>query len=384
MKFFPLIWANLTRRKVRTLFTLLSVLVAFVLFGILGAVRQAFEGGVDLAGADRLVTMNKISLINPMPINYADRIAAIPGVAEVSWQEWVGGYYQDPKQPIIAFGVGAQSYLDIHPEMKLPADQQQTWLKDKRGAIIGQTLARQYHWKVGEHIPLRSNIWRDKQGNSTWDVVIDGVYSMSNGGQDNMLLMHYTYLDDARAFRNDTVGMFILKIADPAHSAQIAEQVDRLFANSPNETKTSTEKAFVQSFAAQFGDIGKIVTGIVAAVFFSMLLVTANTMAQSIRERTSELAVLKALGFGNSGIAMMVLAEALLVTLLGGAIGLGTAWLLVQGLSTKLIAFLPGFFLPVTTLVLGVFCMLGMGLLAGALPAVQALKLQVATALRRA
>jgi putative ABC transport system permease protein len=381
MKYLPLIWANLMRRKARTLFTLLSVLAAFLLFGVLGAVRQAFTGGVELAGADRLVTMNKISLVNSMPMSYGDRIATVPGVAEVSYQDWVGAYFQDPKQPIVAFGVDAKSYLDIHPDMHLPPAQMQAWLDDRQGVIIGATLAKQYGWKPGDHFPLRSNIWRDKQGNSTWDVNVDGIYT---GGQDNILFMHYKYLDDPRAFRQNQVGMFILKVADPTNSGKIATQVDQLFANSESETKTSTEKAFLQGFAAQLGDIGKIVTGIVTAVLFSMLLVTANTMAQSIRERTSELAVLKALGFGERGIALMVLAESLLVTAIGGVLGLLLALLLVSGVSTKLIAFLPGFSLPVASIALGIILMLLLGLLAGLLPASQAMRLQVAAALRRA
>lgn len=384
MKYLPLIWANLMRRKARTLFTVLSVLVAFVLFGVLGAVRQAFTGSVNLAGVDRLVTMNRISLINPLPISYGDRIATVPDVAEVTYQEWVGGYYQDPRQPIIAMAVEPASYLDVYPEMRLPSGAREAWIADKQGVIIGSTLAKQYNWKAGDHIPLRSNIWRDKAGNSTWDVTVDAVYTVAEGGQDNMMLMHYKYLDDVRAFRNNMVGLYIFKVSDPSRSPQIAEQIDQTFANSPYESKTSPEKAFIQGFAAQFGDIGKIVVGIVAAVFFSMLLVTANTMAQSIRERVSELAVLKALGFTRHSVAIMVQCESLLVTMLGGGLGLAIARLLVGGVSTKLIAFLPGFFLPATTFAIGIICMLLMGVLAGALPAVQAMRLQVAVALRRA
>jgi putative ABC transport system permease protein len=380
MKFLALIWANLMRRKVRTLFTLLSVLTAFVLFGVLGAVRHAFTGGVQLAGADRLVTMNRIGLIESMPINYTDRIARVPGVAEVSWQEWVGGYYQDPRQPITAFAVDAPSYLDIHQDMHLPSAQKQAWLKDRRGVLIGDVLAREYGWKVGDHFPLRSNIWRDDKGNSTWDVNVDGIYS---GDQNDMLLMHYKYLDDTRAFRKEQVGMFILKVADPNHAGEIAGHVDQLFANSDAETKTSTEKAFLQSFAAQLGNIGDIVTGIVAAVLFSMLLVTANTMAQSIRERTSELAVLKALGFTHTGIAYMVLAESLLVTVIGGALGLALAYFVARGIGSHL-QFLPDFRLPVSSILTGILYMLLLGLLAGLLPASKAMRLQVADALRRA
>ena len=239
MKYLPLIWANLMRRKVRTVFTLLSVFIAFMLFAVLGAVNQAFTGGVDLAGANRLVVTNRIGLINSMPINYSDRIATVPGVSQVTWQEWVGGYFQDPRQPITAFGVDEKTYLDVHDDMHLPPDQVQTWLNDRQGVLIGPAVAKRYNLKVGQHIPLRSNIWRDKQGNSTWDVNVDGIYS---GAQEDLLLMHYKYLDDTRAFRNNQVGMFLLKIADPEHAGGIAKQVDDMFANSDAETKTRSEE----------------------------------------------------------------------------------------------------------------------------------------------
>ncbi|HEX2667661.1 MAG TPA: ABC transporter permease [Gammaproteobacteria bacterium] len=380
MKYLPLVWANLMRRKVRTVFTLLSVFIAFMLFAVLGAVDQAFTGGVELAGADRLMVMNKTGLINSMPVNYVDRIAKVPGVAAVTLQDWVGAYYQDPRQPITGFAVDAPSFLEVHSDMQLPPGQAQAWLADRTGVIVGQILAKRYGWKAGDHFPLRSNIWRDKDGKSTWDVTVDGVYS---GGQEDLLLMHYKYLDDARAFRNNQANMFVLKVADPARSGAIARDVDQLFANSAAESKTQTEKAFLQSFAAMLGNIGKIVTGIVSAVLFSMLLVTANTMAQSIRERVSELAVLKALGFSRRGVGLMVLGESLLVTVLGGALGLFLGSGFARGIGSKL-PFLQNFHTPPASIALGILLMLLLGLLAGLLPAVQAMRLQVATALRRA
>jgi putative ABC transport system permease protein len=380
MKYFPLIWANLMRRKVRTTFTLLSVFIAFMLFAVLGAVDQAFTGGVNLADADRLVVTNRVGLINSMPINYTDRIATVPGVGAITWQEWVGAYFQDPRQPITGFGVDENSFLNVHDDMQVPPDQAQAWVKDRQGVLIGETVAKHYGWKVGDHFPLRSNIWRDKQGNSTWDVTVDGIY---HGGPGDELLMHYKYLDDTRAFRNNQVGMFMLKISNPEKGAAISQQIDQMFANSDAETKTSTEKAFVQGFAAMLGNIGKIVTGIVTAVLFSMLLVIANTMAQSIRERTSELAVLKALGFSRRGVGFMVLAESLLVTALGGVLGLVLGAGMAGGIGSKL-PFVQDFHTPPPTLGLGVLLMLALGLLAGLLPAIQAMRLQVATALRRA
>jgi putative ABC transport system permease protein len=380
MKYLPLIWANLMRRKVRTIFTLLSVFIAFMLFAVLGAVNQAFTGGVNLADANRLVVTNRVGLINSMPINYADRIATVPGVGAITWQEWVGAYFQDPRQPITGFGVDENSFLNVHDDMQVPPNQAQAWLKDRQGVLIGETVAKHYGWKVGDHFPLRSNIWRDKQGNSTWDVTVDGIY---RGGPGDELLMHYKYLDDTRAFRNNQVGMFMLKISNPEKGAAISEQIDQMFANSDAETKTSTEKAFVQGFAAMLGNIGKIVTGIVSAVLFSMLLVIANTMAQSIRERTSELAVLKALGFSRRGVGFMVLAESLLVTALGGLLGLLLGAGMAGGIGSKL-PFVQDFHTPPPTMAFGILLMVTLGLLAGLLPAIQAMRLQVATALRRA
>ncbi|HEY3858964.1 MAG TPA: ABC transporter permease [Gammaproteobacteria bacterium] len=380
MRYLPLIWANLMRRKVRTIFTLLSVFIAFMLFAVLGAVNQAFTGGVNLADANRLVVTNRVGLINSMPINYADRIATVPGVGAITWQEWVGAYFQDPRQPITGFGVDEDSFLNVHDDMQVPPDQAQAWLKDRQGVLIGETVAKHYGWKVGDHFPLRSNIWRDKQGNSTWDVTVDGIY---RGGPGDELLMHYKYLDDTRAFRNNQVGMFMLKISNPEKGAAISEQIDQMFANSDAETKTSTEKAFVQGFAAMLGNIGKIVTGIVSAVLFSMLLVIANTMAQSIRERTSELAVLKALGFSRRGVGFMVLAESLLVTALGGLLGLLLGAGVAGGIGSKL-PFVQDFHTPPPTMAFGILLMVTLGLLAGLLPAIQAMRLQVATALRRA
>lgn len=380
MKYLPLIWANLMRRKVRTVFTILSVFIAFMLFGLLGAVDHAFTGGVELAGADRLMVMNKVGLIDAMPLGYEDRIASVPGVAVVTLQDWAGAYFQDPRQQITGFAVDPPSFLDVHQEMQLPPAQRQTWLDDKTGVIIGAALVKKYHWKVGDRVPLRSNIWRDKEGNSTWDVNVDGVYT---GGEDDFLLMHYKYLNDKRTFRNNQVNMFVLRVSDPSRLGAISSDIDALFANSDAETKTQTEKAFLQGFAAQLGNIGKIVTGIVTAVLFSMLLVIANTMAQSIRERTSELAVLKALGFSRRGIGSMVLGESLLVTVLGGLLGLGFGAMVAGGLGASL-PFLQDFHTPPASLGVGILLMLLLGFLAGLMPAAQAMRLQVAAALRRA
>lgn len=386
MKYLPIVWSNLKRKWARTLFTLLSVLVAFLLFGLLMTMRQAFTAGVSLEGQNRLVTMSNISLTQSLPLAYLNRIQTVKGVREVSYEDWFGGYYQDPRRPVFSFAVDAQTFLDLYSEYQVPAQQKRHWLKDRTGALVGAGLAKQYGWKVGDRIPLQSNIWRHENGDNTWDVTIDGIYetSQANSGAANQLYLHYKYFNEGRSFANDSISIYILGIADPDRAAQIAEQVDALFANSPRETKTSTEKAFTQSFAAQFGDIGAIVTAIVGAVFFSMLLVTVNTMAQSVRERTSELAVLKALGFSRGRIVTMVLSESLLITAAGGLLGLGAAKLVTSGLSTRLNEFLPGFNLPTETVLIGLGLIAALGLLAGALPAVRSLRLNAAAALQRA
>lgn len=382
MKYLPLLWANLTRHKTRLVFTLLSVIFAFLLFGMLVAVRQAFTLGANYAGANRLLTMSAVSLTVSLPIGYANRIARVKGVERVDPQDWVGGYYQNPRNPIFAMAVRTHDFFKVYPEYSIPAAEKQAWLADKRGVIVGAALAKAYGWKVGQQVPLRSNIWRDKHGGNTWDVTVDGIYTSSQKGGDSQLFMHYQYLDDARAFANNTVSWFVLQIANPAQAGEVAKAVDALFANSPNETRTSTEKAFVSNFAAQFGDIGTIVTAVMAVVLFTMLLVTVNTMAQSVRERTAELAVFKALGFGNTRLIGLVLAESLVLTIVGGIIGLALSYAVIGAIPGTLLQFLPGLYLPAQGAVLGVVLMLLLGVLAAILPISRAVRLQVVAALR--
>jgi putative ABC transport system permease protein len=253
--------------------------------------------------------------------------------------------------------------------------------------IVGTALAQQYGWKLGQQIPLRSNIWRDKDGNTTWNVIVDGIFTTDQKGQDNALLMHYDYLNDTRTFGINETSFFMLRISDPRHAGRVAQAVDALFANSPDETRTATEKVFLHDFAAQFGDIGAIVTAVVSAVLFTMLLVTTNTMAQSVHERTNELAVLKVLGFGDRRIAGMLLMESLLVTGCGGVLGLLLAYALIATLgytAGALLTFLPGLHIPISGILLGALLILLLGILAGLLPAIRAVRLQVVMALRAA
>src|SRR5262249_37606691 len=316
MKFLPIIWRNLLRRKIRTIFTVLSVFVAFVLFGVLMAIRVAFSAGVTIAGAERLVMIDKISLINPLPLAHMHQIQTVPGVADVTHANWFNGIYQDPKNFFANFAVDPESYLRIYPEFEIPADQKKAWLSDRTGAVVGIDTARRFGWKIGDRVPLQGVIYRRPDG-QPWEFTIDAIYDSPQKGVDKtQFFFHYDYMNETirdRAYGHDQVGWYVIKVADPAQSEQLAQRLDAMFANSSTETKTATEKAFVSSFAGQIGDIGAIMIAIATAVIFTILLVSGNTMAQAIRERTNELAVLKTLGFTDGRIVRLVLGESCLM-----------------------------------------------------------------------
>ena len=384
MRLIPLIFANLHRHRLRTLFTVFSIAVAFLLYGLLAAVKNGFEANVQLVGADRLITMAKVSIVQPLPISYEQQIAAVPGVTGVTHSTWFGGTYQDVRNVITIFPVPPESYLAIYPEYVLPADQKQRWLRDRGGAIVGRSLAKRYGWKIGDRIPIRTSIYRRKDGSDEWDFLIDGIYDNRDpSGEAGDIYFHYDYFDEARDVGKGTIGWYIVRIADPKRAAQVASAIDARFTNSSAETKTGTEKAFVQGFANQVGDIGTIVTSIGVAVFFTMLLVSANTMAQSVRERTAELAVLKTLGFTDSAVLSMVLGESILLTLIGGALGTGLALLVVGRVGSTLRQYVSAFVFTPRALLGALILMIALGLIAGALPGTRALRLRVADALAR-
>ncbi|HTQ81283.1 MAG TPA: FtsX-like permease family protein, partial [Thermoanaerobaculia bacterium] len=375
---------SLGRRKIRTLFTVLSILVAFVLFGYLAAIRQAFRAGVDVSGVDRMVVIHKVSLIQPLPVSYGDRIAAVPGVSVVSHANWFGGIYQDPKNFFPQMAIDGPSYFKLYPELLLPEAQRKAWLADQTGAIVGKTTADRFGWKVGDRIPIQATIYRRKDGSRMWEFVIDGIYTGSKKGLDTSgFFFHYDYLREASSNFKDRVGWYIIQITDPKQAADVAKRIDTLFANSAAETKTSTEQAFAQGFANQIGDIGAITTAIVTAVFFTILLVAGNTMAQSVRERTSELAVLKTLGFTNTQVLWLVLVESLLLACLAGGLGLALAWTAVTLGGDPTHQFLPVFFLPERDLAVGAALVVLLGFVTGVAPAIQAMRLRIVDALRR-
>lgn len=381
MKYFPLIWRNLLRRKVRTIFTLASVFIAFVLYSFLMVVQNAFSMGVEVAGVDRLVLLHKVSLIQLLPISYADRIRSTEGVTHVGHSTWFGGTYQDKATQFAVMAVDP-AYFQLYPEARIPQDQMQAWLADRQGVIVGRTTATRYGWKIGDKVPIQATIWQPKQGN-TWFFNIDGIYDGDRGFDTSTFFFHYEYLDENRRGAYGLVGWYVLRIDDPAHAADVAARLDAQFANSSAETKTSTEKAFLQGFVNQVGNIKAIIISILAAVLFTLfLLVLANTMAQSVRERTSELAVLKTLGFSNGLVLGLVLVESILMALLGGGLGLAITYFAVEGGSFNN-ALLPVFIMRSRDIAIGIALCCALGVVAGAFPAMTAMRLRITDALRR-
>jgi putative ABC transport system permease protein len=382
-KYVPLLAASLRRKRLRTFFTLASIVIAFLLFGLAESLRYSLQSGVDVAGADRLLTMHKVSFTQLLPQSYENRIRAIDGVTDVTPQTWFGAWFRDERNQIPTFPVKPEVFLRMYPEFVVPEQQRLAWLADRTGIMIGRGLADLTGWQVGEAVPLRSSIWTQTDGSDTWDVTVRAIYDLPQGGDTRQILMHQEYFEEARGFAKGLIGWYVVKVSDVGRADAVARQIDLQFANSPAETKTSSERAMAQSFVNQVGNIGAILRAIVTAVFFTMLLVTANTMAQSVRERTNEIGVLKTLGFSNGGVLGLVLAESVLITVLGGALGLAGAWWLGVQFEPVFRQYLPGFRVPPDAIGLGVVFMVGLGLVAGAVPAAQAMRLRIVEALRR-
>jgi putative ABC transport system permease protein len=382
-KYLPLLGASLRRKRLRTFFTVASILVAFLLFGLAESMRYALASGVEVAGADRLLTMHKVSFTQLLPESYESRIRAVDGVVAVAPQTWFGAWFRDQRNQIPAFPTDPTTFLSIYSEFSLPAAQAQDWEADRAGILIGRALADAFGWKVGDTVPLRSAIWRREDGSDTWDVTVRAIYDLPQGGDTRQIFMHQDYFEEAKQQAKGLIGWYVVRIRDPQQGRAVSRQIDALFANSPAETKTSSERAMAQSFVNQIGNVGAILSAIVGAVFFTMLLVTANTMAQSVRERTNEIGVLKTLGFSSRAVLGLILSESVLITSLGGLLGMAAAWWLGVQFASVLSQYLPGFRVPPKAYVMASVYMVSFGLVAGAVPAVQAMRLSIVEALRR-
>ena len=311
MKFWPLLLAYLMRRKTRTVLTVGSFGVSLFLFCLLVTIRAGFQSGVEAAGADRLVVINKVSLIQPLPLAYRDKILRVPGIKEATYANWFGGAYQDPHNQVFSFAV-APNYLDLYPEVAVSDAERKAFAETRTGALVGERLAQRFHWKVGDKIPLQSTIFPDRAGSKNWSFDIVGILhatdKKSGGFFDQMFLLHWKYFDDTTPYNRGTAGWYVTRVADVNQADRVAKAIDALSANSDHETRTQTEQAATANWMKQLADIGLIVGSIMGAVFFTLLLLSGNTMMQAVRERTSELAVLKTIGFSNRSVLAMVLA----------------------------------------------------------------------------
>jgi putative ABC transport system permease protein len=377
MRFWPLLLANLGRHKRRTLLTMVSVALALFLFASLRTVITTLRAAADFGSARRLVSTNASGLIFPLPVAYAQRLAAIPGIEKVTWANWFGGQYGDGKRFFANFAVDAKTYLDLYPEMSVPADQKEAFLQDRSGALIGARLVDLFGWKVGQNVTLRGTIFPGE-----WTFTIRGVYTPTDPViNDDAMMFHWQYFDE-RNERKGFVGWYITQIDHPENAPRVSKAIDDQFRNSNAPMKTGTEQAFNASFATMWGNVGLLMNTIGMAVVFAILLVAANAMMMSARERTRELAVLKTIGFSDRRLFALVMLEAGAITLTGAALGLGAAKVLYKSTNFNAAGFLPGFDVTGQTLLVGFIIALVLMLASGLVPAVRAARLPVVAALR--
>jgi|SRR5580658_553233 len=382
MKFRSLIFANLFRKKMRLVLTIGSFAVALFLFAFLAVVKGAFNRGADIAGADRLIIINRVSIINPLPLSYRDQILRIPGVKAVTHNNWFGGIYQEEKNFFPQFAIDPENQRHVLPELVVPEDQWQTFLKDREGCIAGARTAHRFGWKIGDRIPIKS-VGYGSTG--TWEFNLDGIYHSDKvGGDENQFWFQWDRFEEGvpESFKGN-VGWYVLKLDNPDDAVRISKTIDTMFANSSYETKTETESAFATGWVKQFGNIQFLILTIGVVVFFTLLLVTGNTMAISVRERFGELAVLKAIGFSDRLVLFFVLGESLIIALVGGLLGLGFAMLAVPALGNALAGLLPSLVLSPQILSMGLVTAILVGVAGAILPGIGAMRMQVVSALRR-
>ncbi len=382
MKYVALILSNFKRHRTRLILTILSVLVAFVLFAYLAAIRNAFRFGTSVAGANRLVTRHRVTLIQPLPQSYERRIEQIRGVKDAMQQAWFGGLYREKQVQWGQIAVVPTEFFAMYPEFEVPQAQKEAFIRTRTGAIVGRKTAEKYGWKVGDRITLDATFMRGKSGNA-WTFELVGIYKGKYPETDETAFyFHHDYMDENRVWGKGLTGWYAVQVENPNDAERVAKEIDAAFANSPAETKTETEKAFIRGFAEQMGNIGAIVQFVLTSVFITILLVALNTMAQAVRERTGELGVMKAIGFSDAQVLTFVLAESLLIAVLGGSLGLALGMFFVsKGDPTG--GALPVFLFPAQDRILAIVFIVLLGLVAGAWPAIQAMRLNAADALRR-
>jgi len=386
MNSFTITRKNLFRRKLRTILMIVSILIAFAIFGVLASFERAFEAGQNRANADRLVVVNKINFTQPLPISYYNRVAVVPGVAQVTHVNWFGGYYQEPKNAVTVLAVEPESYTAIRDDdFVISPEARAAFIRERTGALVGERMMEKFGWKVGDHIPMSSSIYSRKTGGSnSWDFIIVGTFAARTPQNDtNLMLVSYDYFDETRSFGKDQISWLLVRSASPSLNDQVVNAIDEMFANSPFETTTDTEKAFSKGFAAQLGNIVMIVGLVVGAAFVTILMIVGNTMVSAVRERTREIGVLKTLGFSGGHILRMVLGESILLALLGGLSGLIVAFVLIAAVRDSLLNVVPTLSLAPGVAATAIGLMFALGILTGLLPALHAMRLNIVTALGR-
>jgi putative ABC transport system permease protein len=384
MRYLPLVLAGLSRRKTRTVLTLLSVFVAFVLFGLMQAVTIAFESGADSADAKRLLTTARYSIIELLPLSHLRQIEQVPGVVGGAHAEWFGAKYQNESNAFPVFAVDPERYLDLYPEFTIAPAERQAFIRTRTGAVAGVRLVERYGWRVGQKLPISSEIHAKSDGTLNWEFDLVGTLDAEDPAvraNTDVVLINVAYFDEARLLGKGKTGWYIVRIADASQARSIASAIDQRFLNSPDETKTQPEKEFAIGFAKQIGDLGALVTRVLIAVFFTILIMTGNTMAQSVRERIPELAILKTLGFSDLKVTLLVLAEALLLLLLGGGLGLSVATGLLPALNRAIGSRFPPLYVTAATWLTGAGIVLVLALAVGLPPALRAKRLRIVEAL---
>jgi putative ABC transport system permease protein len=383
VRFFPLIWAMLWRSRARTILTLLSLITAFLLLGLIQAANALFEGGTVNLSAPILITQARVSFTSPLPMRLLPRLEAVPGVESVSHSQFFGGIYKEPQNFFPQFAVNPERWLRTFPECVLSPEHQAAWLGSRTAVIAGQTLVDRFGWKVGDTIPLLSQIWAKKDGSRAWEFQLAGIFRDKVEGscarQGNMYI-RYDYFDEARLFGHGAAGIFVVRIKDPEQAGPIGQVIDAMFENSPDETKTQTEKDFSLNFLRQVGNLKLILYSILGAVFFAILMLTGNTMSQAVQDRIPELAVLKTIGFRDGQVLALVLVESLLLCVLGGLAGMLLA-LGAMGVIAKLPIGFPAMNADAGVWLFAAGSAIALGLIVGLVPAWRASRLSIVDAL---
>ena len=381
-----LILKNLTRSKLRLFLNGFALFVAFFLFGALGALNAAFDAGVELSADDRLIVVNKINFTQSLPYAYVNKIRAVENVKYVTHANWFGAYFRDQRKPMVGMAVDPESYLKVYDELVLSEEDKSRWFSEQRGMIVGERLASTYGWKVGDVVPISSNIFTNQDGGFVWDMVVSAIFTTKSAVQDtNFMVFHYPYFIETQTFGSGWIGWLIVKTTDPLTNESVIKAIDSQFSNSTAETETSTEQQFNKAFIEQIGSIGLIIQSVLLASFFTILMIVGNTMVLAVRERTREIAVLKTLGFSATRIFKMVMGESLILSCLGGVLGLIAAYFLVAAISkiSQVKSMLPNLVVTNEVVIEAIFYIILLGVLTGFLPAYRAMKLVTINALQQ-